>query len=181
MVVGVSMLGFKITNHPQQVAKRGASDRVDERITPDWLFDSLHTEFIFTLDAAANVRNAKASAFFDLESDGLAQAWGRHSVWCNPPFSNLAGWVSKAWAEHRAGCPSIVMLLPANRTEQVWWQDLVEPFRDGRGSIETRFLRRRFNFGQPGNLEGKYHSSPPFGCVLVIWHARLPTTPIEEA
>ena len=61
------------------------------------------------------------------------------------------------------------MLLPANRTEQRWWQDLIEPFRDGRGPLETRFYRGRFNFGVPGNEAGKFHSSPPLGCVLVIW------------
>lgn len=165
----MTLVGFKITNHPQQVGKRGASDTVDERITPDKVFAPLAVEFGFTLDAAANERNRKAEAYFDLARSGLEHGWGEHVVWCNPPYSAIRPWVEKAWQEWRAGCPAIVMLLPANRTEQGWWQDLVEPYRDGRGPIETRFYRSRFNFGVPGNEDGKFHSSPPFGCVLLIW------------
>lgn len=164
----MSMMGFKIQNHPQQVGKRGAKDTVDERITPDWLFDSLHARFHFTLDVAANATNAKVPEFFDIKSDGLSKPWAPHSVWCNPPFSNIPAWVEKAWAEHRAGA-EIVMLLPANRTEQRWWQKLVEPFRDGKGPLRTEFIAKRFNFGVPGNEGAKFHSSPPFGCMLLIF------------
>jgi phage N-6-adenine-methyltransferase len=165
------LLGFSITNHPQQVGKRGASDTVDERITPAKIFDPLHAEFDFTVDVAANARNCRVPRFYDLASDGLSQSWAGERVWCNPPYSAIRPWIEKAWAEHRAGCPLIAMLLPANRTEQAWWQDLVEPHRDGRGPIETRFYRGRFNFGLPNNPEGKFHSSPPFGCVLLVWRA----------
>ncbi|MDQ0035905.1 phage N-6-adenine-methyltransferase [Variovorax boronicumulans] len=169
----MSLIGFKPTNHPQQVGKRGASDRVDERITPAWLYESYHARFGFTLDAAANEANAKAVKHFDLESDGLTQPWAPHRVWCNPPYSNLGGWLAKAHAEFQAGCPVIVMLLPANRTEQAWWQDHIEPYRDRGIFMRVEFLRRRFNFGMPGNLEGKFHSSPPFGCVAVIFEAGI--------
>lgn len=166
----MSLIGFKPTNHPQQVGKRGATDRVDERITPAWLFDSYNARFGFTLDAAASASNAKVPHHFDLQSDGLNQPWAPHRVWCNPPYSNLAGWLAKAHAEFAAGCQAIVLLLPANRTEQVWWQEHVEPYRDAPGRfLRTEFLRRRFNFGMPGNEAGKFHSSPPFGCVAVIF------------
>lgn len=165
------LLGFNITNHPQQVGKRGASDSVDERITPDAIYGPLHTEFGFNLDAAANCANRKCREYYDIGGNGLAHSWVDYRVWCNPPYSAIRPWIEKAWAEHRAGCPVIVMLLPANRTEQAWWQDLVEPFRDKTEAFETRFIRRRFNFGLPDNPEGKFHSSPPFGCVLLIWRA----------
>lgn len=165
----MSLVGFKITNHPQQVGKRGASDSVDERITPPAVFGPLIDEFRFTMDVAANQANAKTPQFWDLRSNGLAQSWAAQRVWCNPPYSDIRPWVEKAWVEHRKGCPLIVMLLPANRCEQRWWQDLIEPHRDGRGPLETRFYRGRFNFGLPDNPEGKFNSSPPFGCVLVIW------------
>lgn len=167
----MTLVGFKITNHPQQVGKRGASDSVDERITPPKIFEPLHAEFGFTLDAAANESNAKLPFYMTLETDGLTRPWTGWRVWCNPPYSDIRPWVQKAWAEHRDGCELIAMLLPANRCEQGWWQDLIEPYRDGRGPLETRFYRGRFNFGLPDNPEGKFHSSPPFGCVLVIWRA----------
>jgi phage N-6-adenine-methyltransferase len=167
----MSLVGFRAQNHQQQVGKVGAKDTVDERITPDWLWKQLHHEFAFTLDAAANERNAKLPRFHSLESDGLAQHWKNDRVWCNPPYSDITGWVRKASIEHRDGCPLIVMLLPANRTEQAWWQDYIEPHRDGRGPVETRFIRRRVDFGTPGNEEGKYRTSVPFGSVLIIWRA----------
>lgn len=165
----MSLVGFSITNHPQQVAKRGAKDSVDERITPAKVFDPLMEEFGFTVDVAANVHNRRVPRFYDLITDGLLQSWKGERVWCNPPYSAIRPWVEKAWAEYRDGCALIAMLLPANRTEQTWWQDLVEPHRDGRGPIETRFYRSRFNFGVPGNEGGKFNSSPPFGCVLLVW------------
>jgi len=165
----MSLVGFAITNHPQQVGKRGASDTVDERITPAKVFDPLHAEFGFTLDAAANPNNCRVPRFHSLQDSGLEASWAGERVWCNPPYSAIRPWVEKAWAEFNAGCPLVAMLLPANRTEQGWWQDLIEPHRDGKGAIETRFFRSRFNFGVPGNEAGKFNSSPPFGCVLVIW------------
>lgn len=162
------MLGFKIENHPQQTAKRGAKDTVDERITPQWLFDAMDARFHFTLDAAANSANTKCEQFYDLAMDGLAQPWAPNSVWCNPPYSNIAAWVEKAWLEYRLGA-TVVMLLPANRTEQRWWQDHIEPFRDGKGPLRTEFYARRINFGVPGNEAAKFNSSPPFGIVAVIF------------
>lgn len=166
----MSLMGFKSNNHPQQVAKRGARDSVDERLTPDWLFERYDAVHGFTLDVAANARNAKKPAFYDLESDGLKQPWAPHRVWCNPPFSNLGAWVKKAHEELDRGCPVIVMLLPANRTEQGWWQEWVEPFRDRSGAvIKVEFLRSRINFGAPGNEGAKYKSSAPFGCVMLTF------------
>ena len=165
----MTLVGFRAKNHPQQVVKVGARDSVDERITLPDDFGPLHARFGFTIDVAANAQNRKVDRYFDLASDGLVQSWRGERVWCNPPYSNLAGWVDKAWQEFRAGCDLIVMLLPANRTEQPWWQDLVEPHRDQGGVLTTEFIRRRLNFGKPGNEGAKYNSSAPFGSVLLIW------------
>jgi len=80
------------------------------------------------------------------DTRAFAQSWAGERVWCNPPFSDLRPWVVKAWQESR-GCPVIVMLLPANRCEQRWWQELVEPFRDRPGSpLRTTFLPGRPRF-----------------------------------
>jgi phage N-6-adenine-methyltransferase len=167
----VTVLGLKPRNHPQQVGKRGVRDDVDTRITPRSLFRQLNHEFAFTLDVAASSDNRKTPAFFDLETDGLAQSWGGNRVWCNPPFSDIETWVAKAWREFGEGCDLIVMLIPANRTEQPWWQSRVEPHRDGRGPIETRFLSGRFDFhGDAEEMKRRSSNRPPFGCVLLIWH-----------
>lgn len=164
----MTLIGFSPTNHPQQVGKRGASDTVDERITPQWLFDELDAERYFTIDVAANASNAKCERFYDLGSDGLSQSWDGERVWCNPPYSNIAAWVSKAVREVREKPCCVTLLLPANRTEQKWWQEHIEPWRDkGDGLVSVRFLPRRINFGVPGNPEGKFNSSPPFGLCVV--------------
>jgi phage N-6-adenine-methyltransferase len=166
------LVGFKIRNHPQQVAVRGASDTVDERITPHKIFREFHHRFSFTLDVAANERNRKTDAYFSIEDNGLEQPWAPHSVWCNPPYSNIGPWVEKAHREFAAGCRAIVLLLPANRMEQPWWQRYVEPHRDRGGPMRTEFLAGRFNFGVPGNEDGKFKTSAPFGCVAVIFDRR---------
>jgi phage N-6-adenine-methyltransferase len=142
----------------------------DDWTTPPDLFAILNVEFSFTLDVAAAKHNRRAPAWFDEQTDGLAQDWSG-SVWCNPPYSDISPWVFKAWAEWMAGrCSSIVMLLPANRTDQQWWDELVERRRDRPGSpLSTRFLRGRVRFLMPGARRGQPGNSPTFGSVLLIW------------
>jgi hypothetical protein len=70
-------------------------------------------------------------------------------VWCNPPYSSIAPWIVKAHTEHTYGeTTAIAMLLPANRTEQRWWQELVEPHRLD-GSLAVHFLAGRRRFDRP--------------------------------
>lgn len=44
--------------------------------TPQELFDKLHEEFHFTLDAAASDRNHKLPRYYTEQTDGLKQDWG---------------------------------------------------------------------------------------------------------
>lgn len=164
----MSLVGFPAKNHRQQTRKRGALDQVDDRGTPPELFDPLHARFRFTLDVAAAAHNAKCPRWWGIEADGLTQPW-RGRVWCNPPYSNLDAWCAKAWHEWDEGnAEIIVMLLPANRTEQEWWQDLIEPARRA-GLIDVEFLRRRQRFIMPGQTEVLPNQRPPFGVCLAIW------------
>ncbi len=134
--------------------------------------------------------------------DGLTGTW-RGRVWCNPPFSQLWSWVAKAWQECARDSserwmtgvdpiPLIVidMLCPGTRCEQVGWQRLVEPYRDGKGvlvpgwRLTTTCLPERQHFLQDGKpiLEEKprfskrtgeplppRRSSPKFGCTMLTW------------
>jgi phage N-6-adenine-methyltransferase len=176
----MSLAGFKASNHPQQTGKRGAVDAVDDRGTDQAFFNSLSERFGgFTLDVAASETNRKCRAYFDREDDGLSRWWKGAKVWCNPPYSSCGDWVRKAWAEWELperGSPRrpelIVMLLPANRVEQGWWQDHVEPFRDKPGSpLRVEFLRGRMRFDRPGWTTPAKGDRPPFGCCLLIWEA----------
>lgn len=168
----MSLVGRPAENHPQQVAVRGALDNVDDRRTPRELFDELDAEFGFNLDAAASSDNRLCAAYWDKRTNALEQRWYGHNVWCNPPYSDIRPWVEKATLEitRVGGPPLIVMLLPANRTEQAWWQDLIEPGRRD-GTIEVRFLRGRLRFDTPDQdyAAQPKGNRPPFGCCLVIW------------
>lgn len=159
----MALVGFKARNHPQQ----RTNPAVDNRGTDPELFSRLNERFRFTVDVAASSDNAKCADYYTEELDGLEQSWGGERVWCNPPYSNIEPWVKKAW---NSGAVLVVMLLPANRTEQGWWQRWVEPYRQ-KGSLRVEFLpgRPRFvNMGKPGIGPNE---RPPFGCCLLIWDA----------
>lgn len=178
----MSLVRFSATNHPQQVSSSGASDEIDDRATHPTDFAIFDSELgPFTLDVAAAAHNTKCARYFTIADDGLSQPWADELVWCNPPYSNIAAWVTKAWAEAPTAL-GIVMLLPANRTEQNWWQELVEPFRDTGGGLNVRFLRGRLRFIKAGKREIGPNERPPFGVCLLIWEggARRPVLPQDQ-
>lgn len=150
----------------QQVLVNGPRNDVDDRGTTAEIFGPLHERFRFTVDVAAAPHNAKCERFYTINDDGLAQDWAGERVWCNPPYSDVAPWVVKA---HESGAEVVVMILPANRTDQGWWQDLVEPYRDKPGGIRCEFLRGRIRFIKPGQKHVGPNERPPFGCCLLIW------------
>lgn len=189
----MTLIGYRSANHPQQVEKRGKATNVDDRATHPGLFDDLNRRFGFTVDVAASAHNTKCARYFAdpdnqpharptslfedpiattsdaIAVDGLAHPWTSETVWCNPPYSDIALWVAKAWAEQPTA-NGIVMLLPANRTEQAWWQEQVEPFRDRVGSALTvEFLAGRLRFLKAGQNAIGPNERPPFGCCLLIW------------
>jgi phage N-6-adenine-methyltransferase len=162
----MSLVGYASRNHPQQVGKRGPRPEIDDRATPPEVFNPLNERFRFTVDVAASPANAKLSRYYTIEDDGLAQSWAGERVWCNPPYSDIEPWVIKAHLELAA---PIVMLLPANRTEQGWWQRHVEPYRDKGRGFRVEFLKGRLRFIRPGQDAVGPNERPPFGCCLLIW------------
>lgn len=161
----VALTSFKARNHPQQVRRNGARPEVDERQTPPELFDPLNERFRFTVDACALPRNAKLERFWTPEGDGLAQSWAGERVWCNPPYSSIEPWLQKAWL----GAELVAMLVPANRTEQGWWQRQVEPYRDNGNDLRVEFLKGRQRFIAFDGDTIKPNERPPFGVCLLIW------------
>lgn len=146
----------------------------DDRATPRDLFLLIDARFSFTVDVAATAESAKVQRYYDREANGLVQSWSGERVWCNPPYSNLRPWVEKAWREEAAEL--VVMLIPANRTDQPWWQELVEPHRDRPTScLRTEFLPNRIRFTVAGQRRAGPNERPPFGSVLLIWDRRPPS------
>jgi phage N-6-adenine-methyltransferase len=155
----------------------------DIRETPRKLFDELNAEFHFTLDAAATLTNALCPRFYTETAyigpyphvvegvNGLTGSWAGEHVWCNPPFSELMEWTSKAWAEYET-THRIVMLVPANRTDQPWWQKNVAPYvKKPLFDVRWRDERDRFTVdgGKPILNERGKVGSPSFACALLIW------------
>ena len=126
--------------------------------TPDELFFPLDKEFDFTLDAAADSKNTRAPLYFTSEDNGLAQDWGVHTVWLNPPYGERAGklsdWVKKA-ADAAVKGATVVMLIPA-RTNTNWFHD------DYLKSGEVRFIKGRPKFG------GADHGLPQPLCLVIF-------------
>lgn len=177
--VGPALVGRRALNH----RLKPVDDLADDRRADPAVFAELHRDHRFTIDAAASAKNALLPRFWTRHDNALEQSWRGERVWCNPPYSRLTPWVLKAWSEMlRGGCELVLMLLPANRCEQGFWQNKIEPYRDGGhpGSFDahpvvltTRFLPGRMRFGRPeGWAPGptrKKGDRPPFGCVLVRW------------
>lgn len=126
-----------------------------EWATPPEVFEPLHAEFQFTLDACATAGNAKLPRFYTEQQDGLAQDWSGERVFMNPPYGReIYAWTRKA----RDSGALVVGLLPAS-CDLAWWHD------DVVGRAEVRYLRGRVRF----LTGGPYRASGFFASVIVIW------------
>jgi phage N-6-adenine-methyltransferase len=131
--------------------------------TPPWLFELLHRELSFDIDAAAAEHNALLPRFWTAREDGLRQSWRGLRVFVNPPYGMKTGvWVEKAFRETRGGgCPLAALVIPAN-TETFWWHDFAMV-----GAAEIRFIRRRIHFLLGGRRVP--NSRPVFSSAVVIF------------
>jgi phage N-6-adenine-methyltransferase len=133
----------------------------------------------FDLDVAACEASHWAPRYYTQADNGLAQPWDAQHVWCNPPYSKIAPWVAKAheWRMHRNGAlgpraersdaATLLMLLPANRTEQPWWQQHVEPYRRMPSVLDVHFLAGRQKFIR--GTTGEKPQGNPCGSVLLVF------------
>ncbi len=64
--------------------------------TPKDLFDKLHAIFRFTVDAAASDVNHLLPKYWTQETDAIKQDWTQETIFCNPPFNNIAPFLVKA-------------------------------------------------------------------------------------
>jgi hypothetical protein len=122
--------------------------------------------------------------------DSLSHFWGppgwssetRHwRVFINPPFDDIEPRLVKMWAlveyfKVNRGSLTAAMVLPANRCEQPWWQEHVEPFIEGH-ERECRFAYQltvhspptRQAYGVPGNREGIGCDGTPWPSCVLVW------------
>ena len=135
--------------------------------TPQSLFNMLDEKYHFTLDAAASDDNHKCDYYFTEETDGLAQDWGGHTVFCNPPYGSkeTGEWTRKCWEEAQKPGTTVVLLIPA-RTDRKSFHEYIYK-KDG---VTIDFLPGRLAFelnGEPIlNSNGKPQPAP-FPSMLV--------------
>lgn len=107
--------------------------------TPKALYDALHEEFRFTMDACPYGGSIES-----------LMPWEGERVYCNPPYGRgIGNWLRRAREAEIA-----VYLLPA-RTDTRWWHDYVMK------ADEIRFLRGRLTFGDAE------HPAPFPSCVVI--------------
>lgn len=146
----------------------------DRRFTLDTTLDQIAAWTgvrIYDLDVCAEELSHVCGNYYSLErnEDGLIMNWYGH-VWCNPPWSELYLWTARSWVNWQNGlCDTITMLIPV-RTEQPFWQKLIEPYRDQPGCpLRVKFLEKRQEFGSPNDPKKVKKGSPPFICCALHW------------
>lgn len=148
--------------------------------TPPELFDVLHQRYTFDVDIAAEPWNAKLPRWWGVGGElhnAFSGSLAGLTWFCNPPFSQIEKWLTWIWSFYDPSKPragSGVLVLPATRTEQRAWQQLVEPFRDKPEVWET--IRCEFRCVMlPGRTHyvpppGIAESSPRFGSCVLQWN-----------
>lgn len=135
------------------------SRQKDEWSTPQDFFNELDREFGFTLDPCATDENHKCDLYYTKENDGLAQDWGGHIVFCNPPYSKVLQWAEKCYHEGQKE-KTIVVLLVAARTDTKFFHEYIY------NKSEIRFIRGRLKFGGS-------KTAAPFPSMLAIFRGRM--------
>lgn len=130
------------------------SSKKDDWETPDALYQELDNEFHFDLDACASAENHKCENYYTIDDNGLLKNWGGHTVWCNPPYSNVRDWIRKCYYEGHKPNTTVVCLV-FSRTDTKWWWNYVQ------NKAEVRFVKGRIKFGGIANA--------PFPSALVIF------------
>lgn len=120
-----------------------------EWMTPKEVFDPLHKEFGFQLDACASPGMERVPRFFSPAQDGLQQSWASQAdvIWCNPPYGRqLKNWVQKCYEESCKGA-TVVMLIFAV-TDTKFWHEYCMKAR------EIRLVEGRIRFVNPDGRQG---------------------------
>lgn len=121
--------------------------------TPQWLFDALDQEFGFTLDPCCTSESAKCKRYFTPEDNGLVKDWSTEVVFMNPPYSECAAWMQKAYQSSLAGA-TVVCLVPA-RTDTRWWHGFAM-------KAEIRLIKGRLRFGDAAQ-------NAPFPSAIIVF------------
>lgn len=142
------------------------SHKSDEWETPRALFDNLDQEFNFDIDLCASKNNALCKKYYTKEyplTDKGSQLLKGHSIFCNPPYSNVGYFVELCWYLAFIKHNTCVMLIPS-RTDTKWFHKYI----CNNPCCQIRFIKGRLKFCH----EGKEKQSAPFPSMIVVFRGR---------
>lgn len=140
----------------------------DDWNTPEPVLAPIRRAGVIALDPCWNpTAITRPRVRWSVSDDGLTQPWAPHVgegefVFANPPYSQLAQWLTKCADEARSVAEyggAIIALVPA-RVEQSPWDDIV------RSTAFIAFWRGRIEFNRPDSEET---TSAPFPSALLVW------------
>lgn len=159
------------TNPPPPVIEEGGSGKITKKSsyiagalgylgvdqtgeTPDKLLEFLNAEFKFDFDPCPK----------NPQFDGLSVSWGTIN-YVNPPYNDIAQWVTKALTERDTHGSTSVFLVPF-RPHTKYFRDLILP-----NASEVRFFRHKFAF--------KGYTKASLAVAVVIFRPSAPVA-LEE-
>jgi site-specific DNA-methyltransferase (adenine-specific) len=128
----------------------------DKWQTPAEVYDPLNAEFSFDYDPCPITWQSG-------DPDGLTTEWGSRTF-VNPPYSDTAAWIRKAYTEHLKG-KTVVMLINAI-TDTVAFHEYIY------GKAELRFIRGRVKFINPAEPTKRAPNVKP--SMIVVWRHSPP-------
>lgn len=143
--------------------------------TPQPLFTGLHNRFKFAADIAASDDNHLLPAYLTKEDNALITPWRMMCptggyVWCNPPYSKVAPWVSKARQERRNGVGTVMLVFCDPSSS--WYSEAVET-----ADVIWHVVRGRISFINPQT--GKKAGGNDRPSMVIIWHPNGGNFPLQ--
>jgi site-specific DNA-methyltransferase (adenine-specific) len=138
------------------------SSKSDLWATPQALFDKLNQFYNFTLDPCASADNAKCAKFYTEQDDGLSKDWSGETVFVNPPYSNVAGWVEKCYREYMDNGVTSVLLIPSRTDTKYFHKHCMK-------ADLIQFVKGRVKFENGSSKP----NSAPFPSMIVVFDRNL--------
>lgn len=123
----------------------------DDWETPKELYQELDNRFHFTFDPCP----------INPKSDGLSISWSG-SVFCNPPYSQVAVWIAKGYDEILQDHVDTLVYLVYAKTDTRWFHQYI--YKNPKINWEIEFIKGRVKFENKGK-----RGFAPFPSMLLIY------------
>ena len=144
--------------------------------TPDSLFKPLDREFRFSVDLMASSENTKCTSYITKEMNTFKVDWASYGTcgFCNPPYFQeiIEKVIIRALLFCDLCCFTTVLVLPSNKTEQLWWHKYIwdnsknKPY----DNIFIRYVIKRVKFIR---ADGTFSHNTEPTVIIVITKKRL--------